>query len=676
MVKRLLSLCAALIVAIGLFFSPVRSTTETAFASSVENNMDTTSVEDDLGEDFNWLLYPKNPLAEFELLQFVEYCYTDDVAQKGNYALYLYVYNPAELRFSMNNNVVNMAVAYKDGAPSSYENIPLVLCGYTHGDYAFRIYKFRVDVPASVYVNARTSNLANGYRQYDIAGIQLRPMGELLSQDNGVARTFKCSGYAKGYDDTSKTESTYVCEWSDLETVELDVNHTYYRTQTSDKGDGWQHQIDTVYFAVPERFFEKYGFLQRIKAEWYEFVTDEICVTDNKDAYLGAHDCIGIYMEPQAVTGGGIMYKDLCEYGFALNPVFHANGNTTCEWCWNVHMTRNKTDDEQYCEMLKYLFYTPNIDSFDPYDNVDGSVSSSELYQEMIRVSSLIGGQTLSIKEDLLSYDLFEDYIDDSRYMDNERGIIQCGKEGKSIYDFDADLDLQSWQSWEDTNPTFWDNAFSYGLETAWTAIFNGNKIPSESGATIAPIDIIESDDLFLDSTELSLIQKEEISDSLYVHYNDVDELRNFYIQSAKAGKKVVVFHFAVTDYSSQELNIFPYSMGTYTSGNAYLAKQSVFLDFDVIQLTFNGEGEYTVVPVSSDPIDIVNSITPPVKEDPEIDWWKVLLGLLIIVGIIVLIVNFAPALLKTILTWAWKIVSWPFKELGRALKRLFSRRR
>ena len=42
----------------------------------------------------------------------------------------------------------------------------------------------------------------------------------------------------------------------------------------------------------------------------------------------------------------------------------------------------------------------------------------------------------------------------------------------------------------------------------------------------------------------------------------------------------------------------------------AYVAQENVFLKFDIIQLTFNADGVYTVI------IDIIPSVTPP-AEDP-----------------------------------------------------------
>lgn len=56
---------------------------------------------------------------------------------------------------------------------------------------------------------------------------------------------------------------------------------------------------------------------------------------------------------------------------------------------------------------------------------------------------------------------------------------------------------------------------------------------------------------------------------------------------------------------------------------SGYLAQQSVFLNFDIIQLTFKSEAEkMTVIPVVANPIDIIDPITPPTDFSNE-DFWK-----------------------------------------------------
>ena len=56
---------------------------------------------------------------------------------------------------------------------------------------------------------------------------------------------------------------------------------------------------------------------------------------------------------------------------------------------------------------------------------------------------------------------------------------------------------------------------------------------------------------------------------------------------------------------------------------DTYVATQTVFLDFDIIELTFNRDGEYRVIPVVSSPLDIINDITAPKNE--KFDFVKLL---------------------------------------------------
>ncbi len=637
MVKRILSLCAALIVAIGLFFSPVRSTTTTVHASSVENNMDTTSVEDDLGEDFNWLLYPKNPLGDFQLLQFVEYCYTDNVAQKGNYALYLYVYNPAELRFSMNNNVVNMAVAYKDGAPSSYENVPLVLCGYTHGDYAFRVYKFRVDAPASVYVNARTSNLANGYRQYDIAGIQLRPMGELLSKDNEVARTFKCSGYVKGYDETSETESTYACVASGLDVLALECHSTFYRPGGSNgKNSYTQDTLHSVYFSVPNEVVNEYDRLYRIRCSYIKALTDWMYLTGRKDIYDAIYEYIG-----ENNLGWDVLVGNYLKYGFAA----HDSSN---RWIYGYN-TRQSGDADYVISQLDYIFYAGSgVDSADEYI-VDGD----EILAWMQAYSEEFSD---------------DDYItvDGTSYAPYSKELFLDSKLFTTEIDVRAD-EMKSLTS-ETIKSSWWDKLWGTGGSDLVTSqVFNG----------IESIHKVTADEMSL--------EKALLCDTLYISTSDYNEFVNFYNAASQKEETVYLFRFDISDYAALEtVQGETKTTQELVSGfdnsdtNGRLFQQYVYLNFDIIFLEYEKNNTYTIFPVVSDPIDIVADGTPALhtNSDKDFDWWKILLGLLVIVGIIILIVSFGPALLKTILAWIWKIVSWPFKKLGQALKRLFSRRR
>ena len=132
----------------------------------------------------------------------------------------------------------------------------------------------------------------------------------------------------------------------------------------------------------------------------------------------------------------------------------------------------------------------------------------------------------------------------------------------------------------------------------------------------------------------------------------------------------LVLFRFATSDYYSADLTIIdPHGgfLGTSKKieGQAYRAQESVFLDFDIIQLTFNRDGEYTVIPVVSNPMDIVNDITPPADVDEDNDWWKIVLA---IVLLIVIVVVFVPILSRLILLVLW-LITLPFKAIIALIK-------
>ena len=65
------------------------------------------------------------------------------------------------------------------------------------------------------------------------------------------------------------------------------------------------------------------------------------------------------------------------------------------------------------------------------------------------------------------------------------------------------------------------------------------------------------------------------------------------------------------------------------------MSMQNVFLDFDIISLTYERNGVYTVIPVVADPIDIFADVTPPPDFEEEEDglaWWQILL---IVLGVV-----------------------------------------
>ena len=143
-------------------------------------------------------------------------------------------------------------------------------------------------------------------------------------------------------------------------------------------------------------------------------------------------------------------------------------------------------------------------------------------------------------------------------------------------------------------------------------------------------------------------------------------QFRDFYNESVKDkdgdGKpdnQVVLLRFAQTDF--MRLPVMAYNNHTGTNldkqygKSTYVVQESMFFNFDILELTFNREGVYTVIPVVNDPLDIINDIQLPEKEGGEL-----LKYVLMLIGLILLIV-LLPWLIK-IIVW---LISLPFKAIS-----------
>lgn len=631
-----------------------------AYAAESETGFDSTSVLDDLrsskvnGKPFDIADYPFNESKDIRVISFVEYCYSYKANLRDNYGLYVYIYNPKGLNLSTNEkqNKIQMAVAYDaEGNPTDYAKFSLEFCSKVEsGDYKNLFYKFKV-IDHKVNGTTFSDRVNSNARRYDVSGVEITTYGSSTATEYGVCGTYIFTGFAEGYGPDANAKSTLSCDVEYLETIELSVKHTFYRSETSALGSGHQNQLDTVYFSVPKRYLDTYGTLQRIKAEWYEYKTKEILVTSNTDFYNAASPYIGVPLGNSPNEYG--LYEYVEDIGYSLGIGAGKAGDMyVAQWGWNLgdgylHVPTN---------VLYYMFLVDDIEEYDPYAETKtvGGIQSNDLYEYIKNYRKSYTSGKLPIKDGTISADLFESDIDDDRKMNNENGVI---KKGYSYYDFDADVDLQTLQSWSSTSPSFWDNWLNFGLGAAFTGG------PNEESKTVAPIQILKASDLTGTNAE--------IAERLLVNVNDVDAIKAEYNNAVTVSgtndeeKVVVLFRFATSDYYSEAVDIIEPNAGFLWSdkhyeGEAYIAQESVFFDFDIIQLSFNKDGEYTVIPVVSSPIDIVNDITPPVNMPDEVDWWKIALALILVVLLLVLLAPVLPYIIQGI---GW-VVMLPVKAV------------
>ena len=622
----------------------------TAYAADNGSSFDHTKVLDDLtsstvnGKPFDIRDYPFDEDGEIQVISFMEYCYSYKANQRENYGLYVYVYNPQGLNLSVNEkqNKIQMAVSYDaEGNPDDYEKFSLEFCSKIEaGSYKNLFYKYKV---IDRKINGKTfdQRVNSNQRRYDVSGIELTTHGAHNATEYHVGSTYYFTGYAAGYGPNGSGNSTLSCETQKMETVSLTVKHTYYRSESSSLGAGHQNQLDTVYFTVPQRLIDEYGKLQRIKAEWYEYKTKEMLVTSHAAFFGAAYPYAGVPLGEMPNDFGLYEYVDDIGYSLAIGAG-NAGGTNMAQWGWNLgtrylHVPTN---------VLYYMFYVEDIEKYEPYGQKvnAGGVESNQLYEYIRNYKKTSDAGWLPIKNGEVSADLFELDIDDSRKMDNDSGKIQMGY---SCYDFDADLDTQVLSSWSESDPSFWDNWHNFGLDAALTGG------PDEASRVVAPIQTLKPSDL--SGTD------REIADRLLVNVNDVDDIKAAYNDAITVSSEddeemaVVLFRFAVSDYYARAVDIIEPDAGFWGGdkkyeGQAYIAQESVFFDFDIIQLTFNKDGIYTVIPVVADPIDVVNDITTPLIVGDEIEWWKVVFALIMVVLLIVLLAPVWPYILQAIL--------------------------
>lgn len=513
------------------------------------------------------------------LITFQEFGYNYYNSDLDDFGLYFYIYNPSSKTIANDSkSSITLAVSYdNDGKPNDYEKFSLVVCSRSAGEYSNLFYKFRIvdHITADGSTIKQRVSKTPSERRYDVSEFEL-DLGNNNIEAYGVGGTFKFSGYAAGYGKDGETEtSTLKCEIKNLETVTLDVHPTYFRTGVYDSGtihpdDNYRYQINSVYFSVENRLLEEYGKLQKIKAEWWEYNTTPIFVTDNTSVYNSLLPWVGLNIGnyntsvPYSIMFGTASQSGSHKGLYGYNIQTDSEGGSS-----DINMVSKRIS------MLSWLFLS-NAD--------DISISSDEVnnyYKTYQGSGDTIPGTNYSS-------DLFINVADENRTA------------GYNIVDIDSN-DLFDLISYDETH-TWWDKFVDFGFSIPDTG---------ESYKNVKPIEKITL-------SQLSG-KNETISKSILVNENDIDELRNFVTTETLKNKTVFIFRFAVSDYYTFEANyVRDNNAGKLINSTVYFAEQTAFLDFDIIQLTFNADGVYTVIPVVASPIDVIAGIDPPPESEFE----------------------------------------------------------
>ena len=605
-----------------------------ASAAGNEVKFDKTDVLDDLQsiDGFSLANYPyyESAKPEIRVIDFVEYCYDYHANMRNNYGLYLYVYNPNGQNIVVNStkNKIQLAVAY-DSYPITessnaidYEKFDLQFCSMSEGAGINKLfYKFKVIDHESADGKTIAERVNSVNRRYDISGIELLTEGNPNATEYGVATSYHFTGFAEGYGENG--QGTTLTRNS-LETVSLELHSTTYRfPYINQNGPGHQNQLDSVYFAVPKEFNNNYGELYRVKCCWDEQRTAPIIVTNRQDVYDDVATHLG-------TNGSNAKYGIYDNY--STERVMGAGTLRYADWAFNKNVGGSSmpviTPDTPY---VGYIFKS------DKSNIRDTEITSAQMKDWIA-------------KHENANY-LFTETVDDGRTKGYQEHIFTA----------DEPFDMLTFNQ----TASGWDK-FCLNWEAFWTG--KSWDFGPEQQAPVEPIRLIKDGDFTGEDTANA--------EKLYVHSEDFDEFENFY-NANKSTKNVFLLRFAVTDYYSNLASIWDGGFFSSTDDkSAYIAQETVFLDFDIIELTFLRDTTETIIPVVASPIDAVGGISSPISKDSFglSDWtlWLIVavLGILLIIVLILFFPILKP-LLTVLLKIIWWIITAPFRLIAWIIKKI-----
>ena len=263
----------------------------------------------------------------------------------------------------------------------------------------------------------------------------------------------------------------------------------------------------------------------------------------------------------------------------------------------------------------------------------DGAVTSEELQEYMKWYSNKFGNKTVAGK---YNADLFAE-VDESK----------------------TDVTI-------DANSKFTVEGFTTGSELGdWLLQIFGSNTNIEDIKDIAPIYLIKDSDL--------KGSDEEIASRLLVAAADVEQIKAEFEANTQANKATVLFRFATSTYDTFIMKMHHHGDVLLPGAKpnvGYLAQETVYLDFDIIDLTFMKNDVATVIPVVSNPIDVIADITPPpFSNDGGLPLWAwVLIGIVAVI-LVILFINPLSEFLLLAVKAVCKVIAAPFKLIASLFK-------
>lgn len=599
-----------------LIFLIVLSVVFPCFSAPSDIAFDDIPVLDDLikSDNFNIYNYGFNEKSSLQLFNFVEYCYSPFTSEQGNYGLYLYLYNPGNIKFNRDGfNTVLLATGDRNNT-SDYTKYNLKHLSTSTGSNENLFHKFKILDPTKSIIASVTSSK----RIYNISGIELATINAGI-QDYGIGGQYTFTGFAKGYGAGAENESTLNVKVDNIDTLKLTPETTYYRLPgENSNGTGHQDNLSTIYFSVPNSIVNKFDALSGVHMIWDEYHTSPMVLTSNETRYNAMLNAQG--------KSVGIENTDLCKYGFVTKNIY--KDNKRLYWNTNNYYKTNIPDPFTRFQLDKLAAIK--------YTNKD-LTSGKELLssKDILELWKNYNSSTNSDKTPggKYSMDLFQKSADEGRKFDHN------------------DVWIRDTESWNLSAYTF-----KNGFEKFWIKLFGG--LGNASGIdNIAPIYVVTDNDR----------NAGDVSSKLLISSGNVGAFNTYYDKAKLSNQTTYLIRHAVTDYYASEI-FFTAASGfddSLTRPKGLLVQQTAFLNLDILELEFRKEGVFTRIPVVMNPIDVIGGVTPPYDStDKDGINWLYVIFILICVLIIFTIMK------KTGL-WdlVCKLIALPFKDFAKLFK-------
>lgn len=525
--------------------------------------------------------YPKDIDAKhIRMLHFIEYGY-DYGGDQRDYGLYVYVYNPSgkELDLSPYKNYVQLRTFKDFNESSEVRKMELEKCSVSLREgYEHVFYKFRVKDATKLLEGLQKTS-----RIYEVSSLELRFKDVSYDQDSTVSARYTYSGFMPYHGTTETATNTLRHTVTDTFTLELDLRPATWKTKTSDKGAGYQYELFSTYFAVPNDVIRDYGDFKAptkgliaVDGEYEEYKVNGV-VTSNDTVYNAVYDGLFRKSPSFGISGG---YPLLNYDNESYNGGFCFNYDV---WTGESILTLSKDEKPYELGWMR----DPDLERV-PY-------ISSVLLREYEQMQELSADVFLTkIKEIEAKYGY-------------PCALLKSANNpyyGHYDYSVKAGNDL----SQQLANYAASNNSGLLSFLRGEYGLYQDSKDDVYSG--INSIQVI-------DPTLLDQAKTDEYwSKTYFIQESEVNALQS-YLRSHSVGETVYKINFAVRDYYICPITVFQGdNKWTCGQGNYYFEK-STFRNFDVLSLTWQNEhGDVTVLPVAALPIDIVGSITPPAGDD------------------------------------------------------------